>query len=75
MDRNQLPSVAYYKCDISSKDKVQQVLEKVKPQVIFQTGCPPLSLNIPALFEKVIVRGTRNVLEAAQAIGTVRVFV
>jgi sterol-4alpha-carboxylate 3-dehydrogenase (decarboxylating) len=50
-------------------------LEKVKSQVIFQTGCPPSSPDIPALFGEVIVRGTPNVLEAAQAIGTVWAFV
>lgn len=73
VDRNQFPGVAYHKCDISSNDQVQHALQKVKPQVIFHTECPPSSPDIPSLFEKLIVLGTRNVLEAALAIGTVRV--
>lgn len=75
VDRNQFPSVAYYRCNISSKDQVQHILQKVKPQVIFHTECPPASPDIPSLFEKIIVLGTRNVLEAALAVGTVKAFV
>jgi hypothetical protein len=59
VDRNQFPGVAYYKCDISSKDQVQHALQKVKPQVIFHTECPTSSPDIPSLFEKIIVLRSR----------------
>lgn len=77
-DRNRLPSVTYYDGDITSEAAVYKVLEEVKPNVIFHTASPvPFddSSNSNALYLRVNVEGTRNLLDLAAAIGCVKAFV
>lgn len=77
-DRNRLPSVSYYDGDITSEAVVHQVLEEVKPDVIFHTASPvPFddSSNSDALYRRVNVEGTRNLLDLAASSGCVKAFV
>lgn len=77
-DRNRLPSVSYYDGDITSESIVYKILEEVKPEIIIHTASPvPFddSNNSNALYRKVNVDGTRNLLELAAKIGCVKAFV
>lgn len=77
-DRNRLPSVSYYDGDITSEAVVYKVLEEAKPDVIIHTASPvPFddSNNSDALYRKVNVEGTRNLLDLAATIGCVKAFV
>lgn len=75
-ERNRFPSVSYYDGDISSKPEVMAILERVQPRVVFHTASPhAANVRDPALFERVNVTGTRNLIECAQALGTVQAFV
>lgn len=81
---NRLPNASYYDADITSPEAVQSVLEKTKPAIIIHTASPPLISDVSnteqkrvayALYDKVNVEGTRNVVEQAAAIGYVKAFV
>jgi sterol-4alpha-carboxylate 3-dehydrogenase (decarboxylating) len=73
--KNRFPGVDYYDGDITSRDDVLGAFNKVKPQVIIHTASPTALLNNLAIFEKVNVEGTRNILECAGSVGTVKAFV
>lgn len=73
--RNQVPSVHYHTCDITSSADVQSIFTKIKPQTVFHAASPdPLVLN-PARFRSVNVDGARNLLEAAKRTKSVKAFV
>lgn len=77
-DRNRFPSVSYYDGDITSEAMVYKVLEEVKPDVIIHTASPvPFddSSNSNALYLRVNVGGTRNLLDLAARFGCVKAFV
>lgn len=77
-DRNRSPSVSYYDGDITSESSVAKVFEKVKPNVIIHTASPVPFDNgnsHNALYKKVNVEGTRNLLELASKINCVKAFV
>ena len=72
---NRIDGVSYHDCDISSSEQVRAALSEIKPDVIFHTASPsPLSDNLP-LYLLVNVEGTRNLLEAAHALKTVKAFI
>lgn len=74
-ERNQVPGVTYYKCDISSLAEVEAIFTRCKPKTVFHVASPdPVNVK-PALFQKVNVTGSRNLLLAAQNIKTVKAFV
>lgn len=75
--RNRFPNVAYYDGDITSPSSVADVYEKIRPQVIIHTASPTVVTDNPqpALYQKVNVDGTRNVLERAGELGCVKVFI
>lgn len=73
--RNQIPGVHYHNCDITSSADVESVFVKIKPQTVFHVASPdPLVLN-PARFRSVNVNGTKNLLNAAIKIQSVKAFV
>lgn len=74
-ERNRVPSVTYHTCDISSLDAVTSVMGEVRPRVVFHTASPSSQVNLPKLFERVNVFGTRNLLSSAAGTGTVRALV
>ena len=77
--KNRFPDVTYYDGDITSPSDVASVFETAKPQIIIHTASPaPATTGIRdnnALFYKVNVDGTKNLLEQAGKIGTVKGFV
>lgn len=77
-DRNRVSSASYYDADITSESSVREVLEKVRPIVIIHTASPTFTDtegHNRALYKKVNVDGTRNLIERAGEIGTVKAFI
>lgn len=75
VNRNRLDSVEYHKADISIKADVDAVLTRVRPQVIIHTASPTALSTDAELYYRVNVDGTRNLLECARSIKTVKAFV
>lgn len=68
-------NVTYHELDISSQDDVSSLLTRLRPQTIFHTASPPaFGFDLP-FYLKVNVDGTKNLLKAAQAVGTVKAFI
>lgn len=76
-DRNRISSASYYDGDITSEGDVRRVLEKVRPRIVIHTASPPYVANDSkdAMYKKVNVDGTRNLIELAGDIGCVKAFV
>ncbi|MCJ1288485.1 erg26, C-3 sterol dehydrogenase [Xylographa carneopallida] len=74
---NRFPNVAYYDADITSASAVADVYEKVRPQTIIHTASPTVYADNPqpALYKKVNVDGTRNLLDRAGDLGCVKAFI
>lgn len=81
---HRLPDASYYDADITSPEAVRSVFEKVKPQIIIHTASPVAVQNnasaaqkkgAKALYHRVNVGGTRNLIEQAGRIGCVKAFV
>ena len=70
---NTLPGVTYLEGDITSRESVDSVLSKVKPEVVIDTVSPVHGLG-EAIYYKVNVDGTKVLLEASSDAG-VKVFV
>ena len=78
VDRNRFPNVSYYAGDITSEDTVGGFFEQIKPRVVIHTASPvPFDDHQQkgALYGKVNVDGTRNLLEVAGRLGCVKAFV
>lgn len=77
-DRNRLHPVTYYDGDITSETSVLKVLEAVQPRIIIHTASPvPFDdgNNHDAIYKKVNVDGTRNLLHLAGKTPCVKAFV
>lgn len=77
-DRNRHHGVSYYDGDITSETSVLKVLETIKPRIIIHTASPvPFDdgNNHNAVYRKVNIDGTRNLLELAGKIQCVKAFV
>ncbi|MCJ1458679.1 erg26, C-3 sterol dehydrogenase [Mycoblastus sanguinarius] len=81
---NRLPNASYHDADITSPDAVRSVLEQVKPAIIIHTASPATvrdgtsnaqKKSAKALYYKVNVEGTRNLIQQAVEIGTVKAFI
>ncbi len=76
---NRLPSISYYDGDITSEADVRSTLEKTKPAIIIHTASPPGADNttkaLRALYKKVNIDGTRNLVERAGEAGCVKAFI
>ncbi len=74
-------NVTYFAGDITKKDIVEEVLNSVRPLVVFHTaGLIPqvakrLGRNSEEDYTDVNVQGTKNLIEAAEAVGTVKALV
>jgi sterol-4alpha-carboxylate 3-dehydrogenase (decarboxylating) len=75
IERNQHASASSYSVDITPRGQVTKIFEHVRPQVVFHTVSSHPFLSSPSLMEKVNVVGTQNLVDAANAVGTVRAFV
>ena len=81
---NRFPGASYYDADITSPEAVRSVYEKVKPLIIIHTASPTAiqdnasaaqKRGAKALYHKVNVEGTMNLVEQAGKIGCVKAFV
>lgn len=76
---NRLDGATYHSADITSPTAVHEVLQKSQPQIIIHTASPLASdghsAAQKALYYKVNVEGTRNLLEQASQLGGVKAFV
>jgi len=76
-----IDNVTYFTGDITSEARVKEALEAVKPLVVFHTaGLIPqiakrLNMHSEESYTAVNVQGTRNVLNAAKTVGTVKAFI
>ncbi|KAL8806874.1 MAG: hypothetical protein Q9223_004717 [Gallowayella weberi] len=75
LDRNRIDNVIYHSANISIKADVERIINAVRPQVIIHTASPTALASDPALYFAVNVDGTRNLLECARNIKTVKAFV
>ncbi|KAL8857510.1 MAG: hypothetical protein Q9178_006005 [Gyalolechia marmorata] len=75
LDRNRFEDVDYHSANISIKSDVDRVLSQVQPQVIIHTASPTALASNTALYYQVNVDGTRNLLECARSLKTVKAFV
>ena len=75
--RNRVSGVTYYDGDITSESSVRDVLAKAKPQVIIHTASPVAAgANIShAIFDRVNIGGTENLLLRAAECPSVKAFV
>lgn len=79
--RNRIARVSYYDGDITSKPAVQAILLRIKPRTIIHTASPnpvsehPNFAERKALYEKVNITGTRNLVECAGELECVNSFV
>ncbi|KAI0016369.1 C-3 sterol dehydrogenase/C-4 decarboxylase family protein [Xylariomycetidae sp. FL0641] len=74
-DRNQIPKATYHNVDITQPQELKAVVFEVKPKTIFHIACPDSMVIQPSVFQAVNVDGTRNLLAAAKAAGTLQAFV
>ncbi|KAI9694906.1 MAG: erg26, C-3 sterol dehydrogenase [Bathelium mastoideum] len=72
---NEVDGVIYYKCDISSPDQIRKHFERIRPDIIIHTASPSPLLEDFALYNRVNVEGTRNLLDAAHELGSVKAFI
>ncbi|KAL8678587.1 MAG: hypothetical protein Q9186_005090 [Xanthomendoza sp. 1 TL-2023] len=80
---NRYPNVSYNDGDITSISSLRPILTSIKPNVIIHTASPAaVSDNkklhqgkARSLFHNVNVNGTRNLLELASEIGSVKAFI
>ncbi|KAI5781460.1 3-beta hydroxysteroid dehydrogenase/isomerase family-domain-containing protein [Geopyxis carbonaria] len=70
---NRFDGVTYYDGDITDRVKVDEVLNKTKPETVIDTVSPHFELG-KEIYYKVNVDGTKTVLEASKAAG-VKAFV
>jgi sterol-4alpha-carboxylate 3-dehydrogenase (decarboxylating) len=70
------PRVTYHTGDIAKLADVKAAVSAARPHTIFHVACPDSMVTLePSLFQKVNVDGARNLLKAAEELGTVRAFV
>ncbi|KAL8730644.1 MAG: hypothetical protein Q9166_003957 [cf. Caloplaca sp. 2 TL-2023] len=80
---NRYPNVSYHEGNITSLSSLHPILSSIKPTVIIHTASPAFTSDnkklhqgkARSLFHSVNVDGTRNLLELASEIGTVKAFV
>lgn len=72
---NQMAGATYHNCDISCLSEVEAFFNQYKPKTIFHVASPdPLNVK-PALFHRVNVVGSCNLLTAAKKSRTVQAFI
>ncbi|KAL8750595.1 MAG: hypothetical protein Q9184_006370 [Pyrenodesmia sp. 2 TL-2023] len=74
-DTGRIPNVSYHTVDISSADHVRSVFHEVRPKVVIHTASPTAFSHDMAFFEKINIGGTRNLLQAAKDVQSVKAFV
>lgn len=81
---NRYPNVSYHSGDITSLSSIRPIVNSLKPTVIIHTASPAAvsgnkklhqGKKARSLFHNVNVNGTRNLLDLASDIGSVKAFV
>ena len=70
--RNVNNEAEYHECDITDKQRLAELIQKIKPDVVIHTASPAISGDFKVaneLFRKVNVDGTQSVIEACQSAG------
>ncbi|TVY83723.1 Sterol-4-alpha-carboxylate 3-dehydrogenase [Lachnellula suecica] len=76
--RNRLQDarVTYHTGDIASLSDVEAAMSAAQPRTIFHVACPDSMVTLDvSIFRRVNVEGARNLLKAAEKVGTVQAFV
>lgn len=73
--RNTHDGVKYHECDIASATDVEAVFQQARPRTVFHVACPDSMVQQPEVFRRVNVGGAKNILSAAEKVGTVRALV
>ncbi|TVY26269.1 Sterol-4-alpha-carboxylate 3-dehydrogenase,decarboxylating [Lachnellula hyalina] len=76
--RNRLnnPRVTYHTIDIANLLEVESAMRAARPRTIFHVACPDSMVTLEvSIFHKVNVIGARNLIKAAEKVGTVHAFV
>ena len=68
-------NVKYHVANIADTDAVEKVLHISKPQVVFHMASPRAFVHRWPVYERVNVRGTRNLLDSCQKVGTVKAYI
>lgn len=80
-NHNRFSNVSYRDGDITCCSDVQAILEEIKPRTIIHTASPNVLAEHPnlatrkALYEKVNILGTQNLVECAGKSGSVKAFI
>ena len=80
-ENNRVPHVSYCHGDITSHSNVQDILHKARPRTIIHTASPNVLTEHPnfatrkAVYEKVNILGTQNLIECAGKSGSVKAFI
>jgi len=70
------PRVTYHTGDISSLSDVETAMFAAQPRTVFHVACPDSMITLDvSVFRKVNVDGARNLLKAAEKVGTVQAFI
>lgn len=73
--KEQHEQATYHSVEITQRDQVERVLRSARPSVIIHTVSPNPFEKDHSVLEKVNVVGTRNVVECAEELGTVKAFI
>ena len=73
--RNALPGVSYHIGDVSKSSSMRDVVLAVQPTVIVHAACPPMTSASAKTYEKIIVKGTRDLLAIAADAPSVKAFI
>ncbi|OMP82715.1 Sterol-4-alpha-carboxylate 3-dehydrogenase, decarboxylating [Diplodia seriata] len=74
---NTLPGASYHRVDITDSSALHTFLRSLDPppRVVIHTACAPILTREHDVLWSVNLNGTRNLLDAARDVGTVRAFV
>lgn len=73
--RNHLPNVSYHAGDISDLVTLRDLLRQINPTVVIHAACPSPIAARAKDYENTTVQGTRNLLNAACDVGSVKAFI
>lgn len=77
-DKNRNSKATYHECDITDTSKLQSIFEQIKPDVVIHTASPTASSDSKTakdLFKRVNVDGTASVIQACQALTSIKALV
>jgi sterol-4alpha-carboxylate 3-dehydrogenase (decarboxylating) len=73
--RNRLPNVSYHAGDISDLATLRDLIRQISPTVIIHSACPSPTAASAKDYENVTVQGTRNLLNVASEVASVKAFI